>query len=105
MNAIIGRKKVHVAVFSAFLLVLSAQSVMAQSQYISGTVVDSTSAIVQQASVKIVDVAKGNTVKQISTGDSGRFQAIGVEPGRYSIRVEKTGFKTVELTVDRKSVV
>jgi hypothetical protein len=99
MNAIIGQKKIHVAIFSAFLLVLSAQSVMAQSQYISGTVVDSTSAIVQQASVKIVDVAKGNTVKQISTGDSGRFQAIGVEPGRYSIRVEKSGFKTVELSV------
>jgi carboxypeptidase family protein len=99
MSARNSRRSVQVAILSAFLLVLIAQPMMAQSQYISGTVVDPTSAVVPQASVKIVDAAKGNTVREISTDISGRFQAIDVEPGRYTINVEKTGFKKAQITV------
>src|SRR5579863_7717124 len=99
MSARTSRRSVQVAILSAVLLVLFAQPIMAQSQYISGTVVDPTSAVVPQASVKIVDAAKGNTVREISTDISGRFQAIDVEPGRYTINVEKTGFKRAQVTV------
>jgi hypothetical protein len=99
MSARNSRRSVQVAILSAFLLVLIAQPMMAQSQYISGTVVDPTNAVVPQASVKIVDAAKGNTVREISTDISGRFQAIDIEPGRYTINVEKTGFKKAQITV------
>jgi hypothetical protein len=99
MNAKARRRSVQVAILSAFLLVLIAQPMMAQSQYISGTIVDPTSAVVPQASVKIMDVAKGGTARETTTDQMGRFSAIDIEPGRYLIRVEKAGFKRAELTV------
>ena len=99
MNAKCMWSSLKIAVLSAFLLTLIAQPVMAQSQYISGTVVDATGGIVPDAMVKIADVAKGGTARQTSTDQLGRFQVVGIEPGRYSINVEKSGFKKAELTI------
>ena len=99
MNKEIRWKSVQVAVILAFLFTLFAHPGMAQSQYISGTVVDATGGIVPDATVKITDAAKGGTGRQTNTDQSGRFQTIGVEPGRYTISVEKSGFKKAELTV------
>lgn len=90
---------VKIAILSAFLLTLIAQPMMAQSQNISGTVVDASSAIVPQAAVKIIDVAKGGTARETSTDQMGRFQAIDIQPGRYVVSVEKAGFKKAELTL------
>src|ERR1019366_3914292 len=98
MNAKTSRTGVLVALLSAFLLVLIAQPIMAQSQYISGTVVDASGGIVSDATVKITDVAKGGTARQTSSDQLGRFQVVGIEPGRYSISIEKSGFKKAELT-------
>jgi hypothetical protein len=72
---------------------------MAQSQNISGAVVDSSGAVVPGAVVKIEDSTKGSTARQTTTDQDGRFQAVSVEPGRYNIHVEKLGFKTARLTV------
>src|SRR5215469_16653794 len=74
-------------------------SLMAQSQNISGAVVDSSGAVVPGAVLKIEDSTKGSTARQTSTDQDGRFQAVSVEPGRYNINVEKPGFKTAKLTV------
>jgi hypothetical protein len=90
---------VKIAIFAAFLLTLIAQPVMAQSQNISGLVVDATGGIVPGAAVKITDVAKAEIVRQTSTDQAGRFLAIDIEPGRFQISIEKTGFKKAELTV------
>jgi hypothetical protein len=78
---------------------LIAQPVMAQSQNISGTVVDPTGAVVPGAAVKIDDAAKGGTTREVSTDQSGRFQALDIEPGRYMISVEKSGFRKAQITV------
>ena len=99
MNARRVWSSLKVAVLSAFLLALIAQPVRAQSQNISGAVVDASGGVVPEATVKIMDVAKGGTARQASTDQSGRFLAIDVEPGRYTIRVEKAGFRRAELTV------
>jgi hypothetical protein len=72
---------------------------MAQSQNISGTVVDKSGAVIPAATIQITDVAKGTLARQTTTDDTGRFRAINVPPGRYLIAVEKTGFKKSELTV------
>src|ERR1035441_2345119 len=90
---------VRIAVLSVFLLALIAQPMMAQSQNVSGTVVDASGGIVPEAAVKIVDAAKGGTARQVNTDHLGRFLAIDVQPGSYHITVEKTGFKKAELTV------
>jgi hypothetical protein len=50
------------------------------------------------ATVKVADVAKG-TVHQATTDNLGRFQIIGVQPGKYAITIEKAGFKPAERTV------
>src|ERR1035438_686527 len=65
-----------IAIFSAILLALIAQPIVAQSQNISGSVVDASGGIVPGAAVKITDVAKGGTARQTSTDNAGRFQAM-----------------------------
>src|ERR1022692_3558980 len=72
-----------IAIFSAILLALIAQPIVAQSQNISGSVVDASGGIVPGAAVKITDVAKGGTARQTSTDNAGRFQAMDIQPGHY----------------------
>ena len=72
---------------------------MAQSQNISGTVADASGGLIPAAAVKIMDAAKGGIAREVNTDDAGRFQAINIQPGKYLISVEKTGFKKAELTV------
>ena len=87
------------AILLAFLLTVIVPPVMAQSQNITGIVVDASGGLVPAASVKIEDVAKGGTARETSTDESGRFQAMNIQPGRYVISVEKSGFKKAEITV------
>src|ERR1035437_4463141 len=98
MNARTSRTGVQIALLSAFLLMLIVQPMMAQSQYISGTVVDASGGIVPDATVTIPDVAKGGTARQTSRHQLVRFQVVGIQPGTYSISIEKSGFKKAELT-------
>jgi hypothetical protein len=91
--------KIAIAILSAFLLTLISQPLMAQSQNISGTVIDTSGALIPEATVKITDVAKGGIARQTSTDQAGRFQAIDIQPGRYVVSVEKAGFKKAELTL------
>jgi hypothetical protein len=91
--------RVMIGVLAAILLTLLAQPGMAQTQYISGTVVDASGGFVPDAAVKIQDAVKGGPGRQTSTDQAGRFQAIDLEPGRYTISVEKSGFKKSEVTV------
>ena len=87
------------ALLLACLFMLMAQPVMAQSQNISGAVVDTSGGLVPDATVKIVDAEKGGAARQINTDQAGRFLAINIQPGKYLISVEKTGFKTAEVSV------
>ncbi|HKE26027.1 MAG TPA: carboxypeptidase regulatory-like domain-containing protein [Bryobacteraceae bacterium] len=87
------------AVLSALLLGSVAPLTKAQSQNISGTVVDATGAVVPDAAIHVNDSAKGETARQTVTDAVGRFTAINIEPGRYVISVEKPGFKKAELPV------
>ena len=90
---------VKIAILSAILLALVTQPMMAQSQNISGTVVDASGGVVPGAAVKIVDASKGGTARETSTDNLGRFQAMNIQPGNYLVNVEKTGFKKAELPV------
>ena len=88
-----------ILILSAILLTAIAQPIMAQSQNITGAVVDASGGMIPQATIKIVDLAKGDTARQTTTDQSGRFLAIDIQPGSYRISVEKTGFKKAELAV------
>jgi len=59
---------------------------------IVGSVKDSTGAVVAEAKVTVTDVDHG-TVFKSATNSSGEFVAGPLKIGRYTVAVEKTGFK------------
>ena len=95
----------HSGIRSAFLLsltmlvMLSLIALPALAQVttgtISGTVKDSTGAVIKGASVTVQDSATG-LIRRLTTSDSGEFVAPGLYPGTYKITVEAAGFKKLE---------
>ena len=80
-----------------FLLVpsLAAQNL---TGVISGTVTDSSQAVVPAARVTIVNADTGVTAWSGQTNDSGVYRAPEVPVGRYNISVAMQGFKRVDLS-------
>src|SRR5262245_28814913 len=64
---------------------------------ISGTVKDPTGAVIQGATVSVVDPANGLT-RKVKTSDNGEFVAPNLLPGTYNITVEAQGFKKVDFS-------
>ena len=60
---------------------------------LSGTVTDSSGAVIPNAQVAITDVATGVT-RTVSSGDAGLYSAPNLLPGTYEIRVTAMGFST-----------
>src|SRR6266446_8217782 len=61
------------------------------SANLSGTVHDSTGAVVPDANITLRDAQKG-TERKSSTNDAGVYVFTSVPPGVYSLSVDKTGF-------------
>src|SRR5437660_8294866 len=81
------------------LLVILAMALPALSQTqittgtIQGTVTDANGAIVAGASVEIKNLGT-NLTRTLTTDDGGRFVALALPPGPYSVTVSKQGFAT-----------
>src|SRR5439155_9820939 len=76
---------------------------------ISGTVTDSTGAVVPGVNVTLKSVEKGIT-RTVRTDEGGRYRAPDLALGSYEISAEASGFETVvrsgiTLTVGREAVV
>jgi len=86
-------------VFVAVLLALALMPslVYGQAQLISGTVVDQSGGVLPGATVQVIDQSKGSVVREAISDDAGRFQALGVQPGVYTLKVEFTGFQTLSI--------
>src|SRR6202521_1638120 len=69
----------------------SASAQGSASANLSGTVHDSTGAVVPDANVSLRDTQKG-TERKSSTNDAGIYVFTSVPPGVYSLSVNKTGF-------------
>jgi hypothetical protein len=85
-------------------LLFSALAV-AQTASVRGTVTDSSGAVVVGAEVTAHNL-DNNSIRTVTTGDSGAFAITNLPAGRYDITVNKTGFRTfkvqqVVLTVDQ----
>ena len=74
------------------------QNVSAQERFstITGTVVDTTGAPVPGATVTLTNLDTQRIITR-TTDSGGNYAAREIEPGRYSIKYELTGFSTVEV--------
>jgi len=62
---------------------------------ISGTVRDQAGAVVPGAQVKVIN-PQTNVAREAVTNDEGFYRIGAVEPGVYSVLIEKTGFSKIE---------
>ena len=76
------------------LLVLSCCAVWGQKDTggITGTVRDSSRAVVSAATVRVADIDRG-TEFVTTTNSDGEYVASPLKIGRYTVTVEKAGFK------------
>jgi carboxypeptidase family protein/TonB-dependent receptor-like protein len=85
-----------VALISLFLMV-SVPSACGQAVFgsIFGTVTDPTGAAVANAKVTVTDLRKG-TIDTATTNDSGNYSVTHLIPDNYGVRIEGSGFKTID---------
>src|SRR5438309_5474157 len=83
-----------VLLLGALLLLFAAQG-LCQEATIVGTVTDPSGAAVANAKVTLTNVDTGVS-KAYTTNDSGQYTAVDIHIGRYTVRVEMSGFKTAE---------
>lgn len=90
-----------------FLILLAAVAANAQFRAsVQGTVTDATGALVPEATVTLKSKETGRT-QEVKTSGEGFYRLSELAPGRYTLTVEKAGFKksTVEdLAVSAESV-
>ena len=92
----------YLVLFSLVLLVIAratgAQSIVTGA--VSGTVTDASGAVVTDAKVTLVNEATEETQTAV-TGPTGTYQFPLLKPGKYSVTVEKAGFRRI---VDKSEV-
>ena len=88
------RRWVCVAV-GLLLSLVPAVSVLGQGAVseVNGSVVDSSQALLPGVTITLVEETTGLT-RAVVSNDRGRFVAIAVTPGRYTIKAELGGFQT-----------
>lgn len=79
-------------------LLLASATLFAQTSTIQGTVLDSTGSSVPSAKVTAIDRDKNLTVRETTTNNTGLFQLINIQPGYYTLKIEASGFKSLERT-------
>src|SRR5690349_54419 len=81
-------------IFGLMLLVASlslAAFGQAASSSLTGTVTDSSGAVVPDATVTVTNMANGVT-RTVTTSSSGNYRVDSIPPGSYGIKVSKSGF-------------
>src|SRR5271157_908621 len=76
---------------------------------ISGTVHDPTTAIIPEATLTVINTDTGLS-RSVSTDERGYYRALSLPVGRYDVKVEKQGFRTlvrfgIDLVVAQDAVV
>jgi hypothetical protein len=61
---------------------------------LTGTVTDSSGAVVPGASIVIHSLETGADIRAVTTGDSGSFNITNIPAGRYTVTVKNGGFET-----------
>jgi len=91
-KASLGIWKIIASIFLVLLSVAPRQASAQGEASISGTVADTSGAIIPGATVKVKNVEIG-TVRTLVTDNAGRYAAPSLEVGKYEISAEKEGFR------------
>ena len=80
------------------ILAMSGPAVLAQTSFgsVNGTVTDASGGVIPGAAVTLVNLST-NIKMEAVTNDSGLFRLVNVRPGRYSLTIGMTGFKTATI--------
>lgn len=102
LNKIASLKKV---ILSLAIIFIAGQIGYSQGTRgtIRGTVTDPNQAVVPNATVRLVDSAKGTEVRSVQASDDGTYQFIEIEPSTYNIVVSSPSFsefKAVDIKVE-----
>jgi hypothetical protein len=102
------------ALFACLMLLLvlvtpSGLSAQGITGAITGTVTDPTGAVIAGATVTVKQT-ETNAVKTITTSEAGTYTVTQLQPGHYSVKVEKAGFKSntqnaITLVIDQTAVI
>jgi hypothetical protein len=86
------------AVFAMALGMGSAHAQDATTGSISGTITDSTGAIIKGATVELINTDRNHLERTLSTSSTGFFTATSLPLGTYTVKVEDSGFKGATVT-------
>jgi hypothetical protein len=96
------RAQSSIYTIALLLFILLPLTLLAQGRSLSGTVVDTSGAVIAGATVQV----QGNNGAVTKQSDgSGSFAVSGLKPGNYQLVIFKPGFETKNLPVTVKSVV
>ena len=87
--------------FACLLLLLSVPSALGQvsgGATLRGVVKDPRGAVVPNATVTLVNTARGDQ-REVASTEDGTYVFTSVDPGAYRVRATAQGFKTSEVTV------
>ena len=87
--------RVVLAVVALAALVPPPAAAQTVSGGVSGSVVDQTRQVIQGATVTLVNEQTGDT-RVTTSNETGVFVFSAVRPGTYTVRIELSGFTTVE---------
>jgi hypothetical protein len=92
-----GRELVWFYLCASLAMVVSATA-HAQAIYgsVNGTIVDSSGAVIPNASITLTDAEKG-TSQVVHSNESGNFLVEHLIPDTYSVRIQAQGFSTFEI--------
>ncbi|HWB95136.1 MAG TPA: carboxypeptidase-like regulatory domain-containing protein, partial [Bryobacteraceae bacterium] len=76
------------------ILALFAPGAIAQNAEITGRVTDPSRAVVPQAEIMVVNTDTG-TARRTSSNDEGYYAVPILQPGKYRLTAQKSGFKPV----------
>jgi hypothetical protein len=77
------------------LMFIAPQALLAQMARMTGTVTDKTGGVVSGANISIRNVATG-THREGITSSAGDYDVSQLQPGNYTVRVEKDGFEALQ---------
>src|SRR6185437_11284283 len=96
-----GERMIRSFTVSLVCLLAAAAAVQAQSNYavVRGSILDPQRAAVAGARVR-VEASQRGVERDVTSNQNGLYEIAGLEPGAYTLSVERTGFKKVVETIN-----